>query len=269
MEITIFDVAHGFCAYLIADNGNSMLFDCGHNPSTGLRPSDYLTRSGCRVIGRLMVSNYDEDHISDLPELRRRLPINTLYRNTSLSSEDLKRLKLQGGPLGRGMVALLEMISEYTGNVTGTDDLPDVEIAVFYSNYPNFTDTNNLSMVTFVHYQGIHIVFPGDLEEPGWKALLPIPSFQNHLKRVNLYVASHHGRQSGLCPKVFDYCIPDIVIISDESIHYQTQQVDYSKYAKGITWQDGSTRFTLSTRNNGTITISQPPRYAYYIHTSS
>jgi len=31
MEIKIFDVSHGFCALLVADNGNVALFDAGHN----------------------------------------------------------------------------------------------------------------------------------------------------------------------------------------------------------------------------------------------
>ena len=47
MRIHIFDVSHGFCALLVADNGNVMLFDCGHNETTGFRPSKYLTDSGC------------------------------------------------------------------------------------------------------------------------------------------------------------------------------------------------------------------------------
>ena len=98
MEITIFNVEHGFCAYTIADNGNVMLVDCGHNSSTGFRPSDYLSAKGCSGIEWFVVSNYDEDHLSDLPQLRRYLPIRSLWRNNSISIDELRGLKLQAGP---------------------------------------------------------------------------------------------------------------------------------------------------------------------------
>ena len=59
MKIQIFDVQHGFCAYLVADNGNVMLFDCGHNDTTGFHPSKYLLGCGCTGIERFFITNYD------------------------------------------------------------------------------------------------------------------------------------------------------------------------------------------------------------------
>ena len=92
MQIQIFNVEHGFCAYIIADNKNVMMIDCGHNGQTGFRPSTYLKNKGCSGIERLIVSNYDEDHISDLPNLRKSIPIDILRRNKSISKEQLKFL---------------------------------------------------------------------------------------------------------------------------------------------------------------------------------
>ena len=106
MEIKIFDVAHGFCAYIVADNGNVMLIDCGHNEQTGFRSSNYLPAHGCSGIERFIVSNYDEDHLSDLPNLRSRLPIQMLRRNKSISADELRRLELRAGPVRPGMEAL-------------------------------------------------------------------------------------------------------------------------------------------------------------------
>jgi beta-lactamase superfamily II metal-dependent hydrolase len=268
MEIKIFDVAHGFCAYIIAENRNVILVDCGCNPQTGFSPSSYLSRTGCSGIERLFITNYDEDHLDDLPNLRHTLSINVLHRNRSLSGEELRQLKLGTGPLQPGMRALLEMIETFTTDVSGFEEFPDIEIAVFWNSYPSFEDTNNLSLVTFLHFQGIHLIFSGDLEKAGWRALLQRNTFREHLGRVNLYIASHHGRESGYCEDVFDYCHPDIVIISDESKKFETQKVDYKQHASGISWQDGSTRYVLTTRNDGMITISNPTRYSYYVHTS-
>lgn len=61
-------MSHGFCAYVVADNGNVILVDCGHD-GANFRPSTYLRNSGCTGIESLIISNYDEDHVSDLPNI--------------------------------------------------------------------------------------------------------------------------------------------------------------------------------------------------------
>lgn len=51
-------------------------------------------------------------------------------------------------------------------------DLGNVRLQFFFNRYGEFSDTNNLSLVTFLHYRDVHVVFPGDLERRGWEALL-------------------------------------------------------------------------------------------------
>lgn len=261
MEIKIFDVEHGFCAYIVADNGNVMLIDCGHNTLTNFRPSTYLPACGCTAIERLVISNYDEDHMSDLENLLSRVPVQVLHRNRTITGDQLHRLKKAScpGPLGTGTRAVLGMIGTYTMDTQNPPDLTGVELEFFWNSYPLFEDTNNLSLVTFLHYRDLHLVFPGDLEKAGWRALLNDPSFCDHLRKVNVFIASHHGRENGYCPEVFNYCSPEIIAISDEAIKYDTQDVDYAKHARGVSWHDGSRRYVLTTRKHGMITISQSP----------
>jgi beta-lactamase superfamily II metal-dependent hydrolase len=241
-----------------------MLIDCGHNEKTGFRPSNYLPKNGCTGIENFIVSNYDEDHMSDLPNLwKLKQPngnsfIQLLYRNKSLSGEDLRKLKLKGGPIGSGMESMLEMIRIYTADVTSPPVLQDTQTKYFCNNYPDFEDTNNLSFVTFLHYHDIHLIFPGDLEKKGWLSLLEQKEFQEELAKTNLFIASHHGRISGYCEEVFNYCHPQLIIISDESKQYDTQDVDYTKHAYGVKFGDND-RYVLTTRKDGMITISQRP----------
>ena len=68
MRLTIHNVGHGLCISLVHENGNVMLWDCGHAGNS--RPSDFLPALGIHTINRFFVTNYDEDHISDLPNLR-------------------------------------------------------------------------------------------------------------------------------------------------------------------------------------------------------
>jgi beta-lactamase superfamily II metal-dependent hydrolase len=267
MEIKIFDVTHGFCAYLIADNMNVMLFDCGHNERTGFRPSEYLPRNNCTGIEHLIISNFDQDHVSDLSNLiGTGLPIEVFFRNGSVSADQLTALKQESGPITASMQAAIDLHAAYDGDVTNPPEFPDIELKCFGNKYPLFTATNNLSLVSFVHYDGMGIIFPGDLEKEGWSMLLCNSLFCRHLQRVNIFIASHHGRENGYCEDVFEYCSPDIVIISDKEIVHETQKNNYKKHASGILWnQEPEKRYVLTTRSDGMITITKKLREPYNI----
>ena len=95
MEIRVFDVSHGFCALMLADNRNIMLIDCGHNERTGFRPSSYLRSLQCTGIEKFVIQNYDQDHLSDLPNIYGNIYIHGLHRNESITPGLLEKLKLQ------------------------------------------------------------------------------------------------------------------------------------------------------------------------------
>ena len=103
MRFTIHDVGHGFCAELRHDNGNVMLWDCGHKSAPENRPSRFLPASGVRTVHRMFVTNFDEDHISDLPDLRCAVHINLLHRNLSITPAQLRCIKEESGPISPAM----------------------------------------------------------------------------------------------------------------------------------------------------------------------
>lgn len=259
MNVRICDVEHGGSAIVRLDDGRTLMIDCGHNRLTSTYPADHLVACGASSVDRLFITNYDEDHVSGLHHLRRSgTPIRLLNRNRTLSGEQLRALKQQGGPLREGMTALLAMIADYTADeiVAPGSGSEAFEYYVFHNNYPEFQDTNNLSLVVFLYVPGLAIVFPGDLEKAGWRALLADPVFRYQLSRVNVFVASHHGRESGYLGEVFDVCHPSVVIISDEAMFYDTQQHRYAQHALGIPWNGTDKRYVLTTRNDGTLNIS-------------
>src|SRR5205085_3620139 len=265
--------------------------------------------AGYSNIGRLVVSNYDEDHLSDLPNLCRRLAIRTIHRNDSVGVEQLRKIKTQNNPvLGAGMSTLLRVLAARQAptllarsrtnlniNTLPTRgagippmlarplvtrrpllrprkefspiDLPGVKLAFFSNPYPLFQDTNNLSQVTFLHYGDIHLVFPGDLEKSGWQSLLQLEEFREQLAQVNVFVASHQGRLSGYCPGVFNYCQPEIIIISDKAIQYETQKNMYRNHTRGVYMKDRF-RYVLTTRCDGMISIWQRSGEPAYIATA-
>ena len=255
MRFTIHDVGHGFCAHLKHDNGNVMLWDCGHKADPEFRPSQFLPASGVRTVHHMFITNYDEDHISDLPNLRRAVHINILHRNRSITPAQLKRLKEESGPISSAMESFLSMHESYTRDVTDPPSFPNVHFETFCCTYPkDFLDTNNLSCVTFLETPMSNFVIPGDLERPAWQKLLQDQNFCNRLRRVSVFIASHHGRTSGYCREVFDYCSPAVVIFSDGPKKFATQEETdtYAAHVSGVDF-NGRRRRVLTTRSDRSI----------------
>jgi len=260
-ELKIFDVRHGFCAALISDE-KLVLLDCGHD-SKGFRPLDWLYSQGYRHIDALIVSNFDQDHISDIKAIRDYFTVGRLAVNPTVTPEALKGIKIKGGPISDQMKILINSMGDPTLNsinhVPHTMDNVSMEFYCVY--YPHEIDTNNLSLVTFLQFGTSYIIYPGDLEVNGWKKLLTVPDFVEKLRNVNVFIASHHGRINGYCEDVFRYCVPEIVIISDQERTFSTQEHDkYSKHTTGVNFgsnQSPNIRKVVTTRNDGHLTLSK------------
>jgi hypothetical protein len=188
MRFHILDVDHGFCAYLAADNNHLILFDCGHSIDPEFRPSGYLYDLGYRSVQRFFVTSFDQDHIGDLPSLRRLLGIDILTCNTSITPEQLRREKRKGGPITPEMEELLSLIGKSDSPATHHPEFPPrVSWQTFHARYGrDFDDTNNLSVVTFLNCDGTIFLLPGNLEEAGWRFHLRNEAFKGQLRQVNL-----------------------------------------------------------------------------------
>lgn len=262
MEFTVLDVGHGSCSYLMADNSsnNLMLFDCGHKSDPELRPSSYLKSLRQGSVEYLIISNYDEDHISDLPNVVDNLKVKTLVRNRSITADQLRDLKLrQSGEISTAMDSMLSMIRKYnSGPPDPPHEFPGVTRQTFLNDYPfgNGDDTNNISLVTFLTVNDTVVFLPGDLEKEGWRALLRNNDFARRLADIDIFIASHHGRENGYCPEVFtDHnCRPDVFVFSDSEIKHATQETTnkYANWASG-TQHNGQTRKVLTTRSDGSL----------------
>jgi hypothetical protein len=158
-------------------------------------------------------------------------------------------------------------------------DLPQITVSMFRLPFGAFKDTNNLSLVTFVEYGQFCIVYPGDIEEAGWKQMLLNSAFCTLLRRVNLFVTSHHGREGGCCAELFTYarCNPDAFVISDKEMAHDTQETTawYRGHAKGLhkilesPWDAPETRYVFTTRSDCCISVNVPPDGRYILYPKS
>ncbi|MBN3763393.1 MBL fold metallo-hydrolase [Burkholderia sp. Ac-20365] len=258
MHLTVFDVQHGACALLTCDNGNRIMIDCGHNGEDDWRPGNYLAERKIKRLEQLVVTNYDEDHVSGLPNLISKVHIVSILRNKSVAPDDLKALKSEDG-MGPGIDQLVDLARQYNQPLEDADapQFPRVEKQVYYHDYPTFDDENNLSLVLNLRIAGINFMFTGDLEKSGWRKMLETnDKFKETVKDVHVLFAAHHGRENGFYEPLFtEYdCNPYLVVISDKAKQYQSQETvaNYMKYTKGFYVGD-TDRWVLTTRKDGTI----------------
>lgn len=88
--------------------------------------------------------------------------------------------------------------------------------------------------------------------------LLQNAEFHQYVARKFALVASHHSRESGFCPEVFDYLKPRAVVISDKPIQHEMQQMvpDSRNIIAGdciFVSKQGKRRLVLTTRRGGCI----------------
>lgn len=274
MKIEIHDVDHGGCAVITGPAGNRLMLDCGQCSDRPWYPS--VTYHGQRI-DTLMLMNLDEDHCEDLPYLSQNCEIGAVVSNPTVDAHALRAMKAECGMRG-GVTMVTNILAHFGPGFLGewSHDLGGVGWHVFWNRYDaDFKDTNNLSLVAFVHFGPFTILFGGDLERAGWRQLLKNPLFRAKLTSVNVYVASHHGRENGCCSEVFDICRPDLVIFSDGRKQYGTQEMRdwYASRTTGIpdhTKPVGlfgicPVRKVMTTRRDGTITIDVTPAGRYSV----
>lgn len=276
MELTIFDVEHGAAALMRSrDTERIALIDCGHNSYTGWNPADFIRKSlGRTKLDYLVITNTDQDHYSNLAKLVDQVYVENLYFNPDVTPAIFESLKRISGPLSSDAQAYLDMRRGYTLpiNIGFNDGMGGIIQTHYYNSPADFDDFNNLSLACFYTYGDFRILFPGDLERPGWLKLLQNPYFVGMLRNTNVLVAPHHGRiNQNYCEEIFEIWNPELVIISDKPISHGTQTDSTQVYRQivknpGIYFPDQEVyRKVLTTRSDGAIHFSVQADGSYHV----
>lgn len=261
MIFTLWDVEHGVSIWVVTPNGHHHCFDLG---KTGeFSPSQHMAqRYGVKNIDFLTISHPDKDHIEDLPNFIRYFGQPTaLTRNPSLPDKEF---------LGSGEASYQKYMYALHRNFTApvhpnTSPLNPqinggIEYRLAYLSYGKFTDGceltgNNTSIVTFMLYQDVLFVYPGDIEPKGWNEFWKQYGcfFQPFIDkaRIKCLVAPHHGRESGYSQEMMDSIKPNLVFISDKW-GASTTHPSYYTEPKGITINNTEVK-CLSTKTFGRI----------------
>jgi len=259
MRIEVFDVGHGQCTVITAPNGRRMMLDCGDrwDEQSFWTPSLHYYSE---TIDLLALMNLDEDHISDFSGVNKNCTVPWILSNPTIGPREFALLK-KGG-MGPGAEAVAAWLARPKGpNIGAEPDFGPVQIRWYYGFYVpgNVNTTNNLSLAVVVQFGDFKMLVAGDLEVAGWRRLLSLSSFRQELIGITVFVASHHGRESGCCTELFDLFRPQIVIISDGERQFDSQDTDdwYRNRCTGAVFvtDPSSLRYVATTRKDGSMRI--------------
>jgi len=269
LKVIIWDVQHGNAIYMQTPNGLNFMFDIGsgsYKSGSGFSPLRHMK------INRLdffLISHPHADHMRDLPVIfESDFELRVLSRPKGLPEEFIRKSNRSED---QGLVDLyLELDRKYTSPLSPERNpcLPrnngGVEVKIFKWEEAGSSNLNNHSLVAVVSFGREKMIIPGDIEKSGWKALLRQEEFLKAIKNTSIFIASHHGRESGYCGELFNYFTPDIVIISDGRFCDTSATDRYDRHAKGFRvykrdTNESKIRKVLTTRNDGAIWIGIEP----------
>lgn len=255
IDIKIFQVEKGFCSAIEFSHHMTILIDCGLGRK--FKPAEYIWHRQCKYLDYLILPAYSNNHLQGFSDLvtqsfQHYIPIHFLVYNPILNPEQISTIKPFPLPLVNSLY-----------NPIGNNKNIEVEglkLTFFWNENKVFGTEYSLGLVTFLEYADIKIIFPSDLDNAGWNNLLQSYEFRHKLEKVNIFVASSHGEEKGYCREIFNYCKPEIIIVSNKDnkpLNPRMKEL-YNGHAKGsIVGVSDNNQRLYSTYEDGGIKISK------------
>lgn len=280
MKIIIFDVNDAACSLIVSPNNYAMMIDCGchsekANPVDSVKNvynkwlsyKPFTTSKGITYpLSLLHITHPDDDHVRNAkkvklefePYLLRKTNHEKFPSSEAINQEYKDYIDIP-----------------YRGNNPESIEWGFDKDIIFYipmekilsDESLNKKPKNNSSILRFIEYKGIKILFGGDLETEGWNWLMNNDlDFKNVLsKGLDILVAPHHGHKSGFPSALFNLVGKVKISILSKATESEQNDTDvssqYSGFSEGIIYKNLSDNEmyyasgTLTTRSNGDIFI--------------
>lgn len=277
MKLIIFDVGNAFCSLVSSPNGYGLMVDCGSNEDkenpvdaiyryrNWLQLRSYVTRQGISYpLGLLHITHPDEDHVRNAVRIKKE---QTPYLMHKTKWEEFP----DGTDIYNEYRTLLDNcyrgsnpeVIDWGFDINKTFSIP-IEVV---RNNPKLKDKvrNNSSILRYLSYNDVKILYTGDLESAGWDWLIANDRdfVQTIRNGVDILIAPHHGHKSGFPKALLDIIGNVKMVIHSKDSEAGKDGTDvasqYSNYAYGAVYNviDGTPREgkVLTTRSNGNIFI--------------
>jgi len=268
LYMKLWDVEYGNATYIKTPNGRNIVQDLGvgaiKTGSATFSPLLYL-KNNMKIdhLDEVIITHPHADHIKDILNFDIFTP-QILNRPKGLTRKEiLAANRIEDHEL---VEKYIDVSSRYNENITGkesplhTENNGGVSIQVFQSKRIMGSDINHDSIVTVISYATTKLVLPGDNNIESWQELLGQNSFLEAIKGTDVFIASHHGLESGFCDEIFNYFHPKLVIVSNGRYNDDISLARYSGIASGLNVHTRSgkiiERRCLTTRSDGNIEIA-------------
>lgn len=296
MYIVVFDVGNASCNYICSPNKYAMMIDCGssaekQNPvesiknfsignSELLKSKLYVTSKGKSYpLALLHITHPDDDHVRNSERVYNELTPYLLCRNYTELYDD-------SALINKDYVKNLD--KKYRGDNPEIIDWGFEESKTFsipidtVKSDPKLKSKvrNNSSIIRYIKYNNVRILFAGDLETVGWEWLANNNmNFRTLMKNgLDVLVAPHHGHDSGFPKALFDLTgnVRTIILSKDSEATKEGTDVytGYSNYADGVKYYNIGDKHSyfgkvLTTRSNGNIYLFIDPSNGLYVVTET
>lgn len=226
LELTFLDVQHGSACHILTPSGANFMFDLGTGDFDRSQTGDnhspllYLKNTrGVKTLDGVFITHPHRDHIDDIFNFDSLAPT-LLWRPKHLTEQNIRAGNKPGDS------AKIDKYLEISARYTETD-FPGLSASsasnngcdmfeVFAVVTPPQSNLNNHSMALVLSFARTKLLLTGDQEGAAWKELLANSRFVAAAKGTDILLASHHGRESGYCPELFDAIgQPCLTIVSD------------------------------------------------------
>ena len=264
--LVFWDVQHGHATTVTSPNGRIFVVDLGQGSYAfggTFSPLTALYGQGIRRIDHVIVSHPHRDHIDDILALASfeigvmTRPPHLTYADVMVGVRDADRPKFE---------RYWTLHQHFVGPVSTWDDATvasgfgGLTVQTFAPLSCARSNLNNHSIVTVFEEAGIKVVVPGDNEDCSFDELLKLPAFRSAVANADVLLAPHHGRYAGTHTDFLQLVRPGLCVISDGRATETNAVSVYSAAARGayVHRRSGgsSMRYCLSTRADGTVTIS-------------
>lgn len=268
LMVKFWDVKHGHATYINTPNRRHIVIDLGIGTLVGsnetFSPLMHLYHNyGVKSIDYCIITHPHMDHIDDIMNFRSLSP-KTLLRPKHIPDDvllkgarDFELPKIEEYLSIHHRYNQPTQITDYNHH-ENPDNWGGLKISTFHPKECSISNLNNQSIVTVFEYEDIKIVIPGDNESPSWNELLKNDKFVKKVSNADIYLASHHGRESGYNEDIINIINPRLTVVSDSKYHENSNIERYRKKSRGWTvWDNGveTHRKTLSTYHDGVITV--------------
>lgn len=239
LECIIFNVDHGFAAFIKSPNKYGLMIDCGSksnfSPIKWIR-GNYNAGNGNisyfekRRIAELKITHLHKDHFDDIGSFELHTedrPKHLLSDKQTMKIVD-KKIK-DGDDKDSGTKKLKEFKKFRNRYSKDVENEVDFGFDFFNSQNISYDEAeevsgsddkliNNRSYIIGISYDGKKIIFPGDIEVEGWEKALTKKGIKDIISNTTFFVASHHGHKSGFTANILEHSgVPLLYFISAKS----------------------------------------------------